>query len=135
MTLEKAIEIAVSAHKGQVDKAGQPYILHPLRVMFQMDTEVEQIVAVLHDVVEDAIDWNFQRLQEAGFGDEVIEALRLLTKNDDHEPYLDYIKRIGENSIARKVKLADLWDNMDPRRLSKVTDKDARPNPQICRSP
>ncbi|MDR3566778.1 MAG: hypothetical protein P4L43_01995 [Syntrophobacteraceae bacterium] len=125
MNLEKAIEIAISAHKGQVDKAGQPYVLHPLRVMRQMDADVEQIVAVLHDVVEDAPkDWTFKRLEDAGFGGDILAALRLLTKSDPHELYMDYIKRIRENSIARKVKLADLQDNMDLRRLSKVTDRD-----------
>jgi uracil-DNA glycosylase len=124
MNLEKAIEIAVSAHKGQVDKANQPYILHPLRLMLQMDTEVEQIVAVLHDVVEDASqDWNFQRLQEAGFANEVIQALRLVTHNDG-SPYMDYVKRIRENPIAKKVKLADLRDNMDLTRIPNVTEKD-----------
>jgi (p)ppGpp synthase/HD superfamily hydrolase len=125
MNLEKAIEIAVSAHKGQVDKAGQPYILHPLRLMFQMDTEAERIVAVLHDVVEDAAqDWNFQLLEKAGFDDEIIDALRLLTRDDSKTRYIDYVKRVRENPIARKVKLADLQDNMDLRRLSEFTDKD-----------
>ncbi len=125
MNLEKAIEIAVSAHKGQIDKACQPYILHPLRVMLQMDTEVEQIVAVLHDVVEDAGQvWNFLRLQEAGFGDEVIDAIRCLTKDDNDAPYMDYVERIRGNAIARKVKLADLRDNMALWRLPVVTDKD-----------
>jgi (p)ppGpp synthase/HD superfamily hydrolase len=131
MNLEKAIEIAVSAHKGQLDKAGQPYILHPLRVMLQMDMEVERIVAVLHHVIEDATeDWNFQRLKEAGFGEEVIEALRFLTKDDNHVPYMDYVKRIRENEIARKVKLADLRDNMTLWRLPSISEKDIA---RICK--
>ena len=79
---------------------------------------------MLHDVVEDdGQNWNFQRLRESGFSDEVLEALQLLTHNDEL-PYMDYVKRIRENAIARKVKLADLTDNMDLRRLSEVTDKD-----------
>ena len=72
--LERAIEIAVTAHKEQVDKAGKPYILHPLRLMFKMQTENEMIAAVLHDVVEDT-DWTIEKLEAEGFSAEVITCL------------------------------------------------------------
>ena len=84
--LERAIEIAVEAHKGQVDKGGSPYILHPFRVMMSVDLELEKIVAVLHDVVEDS-NWTFEALLAEGFSIEVIEALKSVTKNSDNEDY------------------------------------------------
>ena len=77
--LERAIEIAASAHRGQTDKGGQPYILHPIRVMLRMNTAEERIAAVLHDVVEDS-EWTFDALTEEGFSPAVVEALRALTK-------------------------------------------------------
>ena len=80
MNLERAVSIAVAAHKGQTEKAGAPYILHPLRVMQSLDTDLERIVGVLHDVVEDGPGWSFERLEAEGFGADVIEALRLVTK-------------------------------------------------------
>ena len=84
--LERAIEIAVEARKGQLDKGGNPYILHPLRVMMSVDLELEKIVAVLHDVVEDS-NWTFEALLAEGFSIEVIEALKSVTKNSDNEDY------------------------------------------------
>ena len=84
--LERAIEIAVEAHKGQLDKGGNPYILHPLRVMMSVDLELEKIVAVLHDVVEDS-NWTFEALLAEGFSNEVIEALKSVTKKSDNEDY------------------------------------------------
>lgn len=122
MTLEKAIEIAVAAHKEQIDKAGQPYVLHPLRMMFQMETEIERIVAVLHDVLEDT-SVTPSDLEEQGATPEILTALDHLTRLSS-ESYDEFILRASQNPIARKVKLADLWDNMDLRRISKVTDKD-----------
>jgi len=122
MTLEKAIEIALSAHKNQVDKDGQPYILHPLRVMLQMDTEVEQIVAVLHDVLEDS-DLSSFSLRERGASQEILTVLDHLTHRKN-ESYAEFILRVMQNPIAKKIKLADLWDNMDLRRLSEVTEED-----------
>jgi len=114
--LERAIEIAVSAHKGQVDKADKPYILHPLRLMFKMQTENEMIAAVLHDVVEDT-DWTIEKLEAEGFDEEVITAVKLLT-HDKKVPYKKYIEAIKTNKIALKVKLADLEDNMDIKRIA-----------------
>lgn len=120
--LEKAIAIAVEAHRGQRDRTGAPYIVHPMSVMAGVDSDIEKIVAILHDVVEDT-DWTFERLTQEGFPDEVIEALDCVTKREGEE-YDDFVKRSASNKIARKVKLADLEHNMDARRLSNVTDKD-----------
>jgi (p)ppGpp synthase/HD superfamily hydrolase len=120
--LEKAVSIAVEAHRGQRDRTGAPYILHPMRVMAGVDSDIEKMVAILHDVVEDT-DWTFEKLAQQGFPDEVIEALKCVTKREGEE-YEDFVKRSASNKIARKVKLADLQHNMDARRLSKVTEKD-----------
>jgi (p)ppGpp synthase/HD superfamily hydrolase len=120
--LEKAISIAVEAHRRQRDRTGAPYIVHPMRVMAGVDSDIEKMVAILHDVVEDT-DWTFERLTQEGFPTEVIEALNCVTKREGEE-YDDFVKRSASNKIARKVKLADLEHNMDARRLSNVTDKD-----------
>lgn len=121
-TIERAIEIAVSAHKGQKDKADKPYILHPLRLMFKMQSENEMIAAVLHDVVEDT-DWSIEKLIEEGFNDEVIAAVKLLTHNKK-VPYKKYIEVIKTNKIALRVKLADLEDNLDIKRIAYPKFKD-----------
>ena len=122
--LEKAIAIAVEAHRGKNDRAGQPYILHPLRVMFRVESEAERIVAALHDVVEDHGDvWPMERLRQEGFPPEILEALDGVTKRDG-ETYEQFIERSAQNPISIRVKLADLEDNMDVRRLSQVTEKD-----------
>ena len=123
--LERAIGIAVEAHKGQLDKGGNPYILHPLRVMMSVDLELEKIVAVLHDVVEDS-NWTFEALLAEGFSTEVIEALKSVTKNSDNEDYYSFIQRAIQNPIGRKVKIADLRDNLDVTRISDITDKDVK---------
>ena len=120
--LERAIEIAVSAHKGQVDKAGKPYILHPLRLMFKMQTENEMIAAVLHDIVEDT-DWTIEKLEAEGFNEEVITDINLLT-HDKKVPYKKYIEAIKTNKMALRVKLADLEDNMDIKRIAHPKFKD-----------
>jgi (p)ppGpp synthase/HD superfamily hydrolase len=123
-TLSRAIEIAVSAHAGQTDKAGAPYILHPLRVMLSLEDEAERIVGVLHDLVEDCPGWTFERLTAEGFAPDVIAALRLVTKLSEEEDYTAFIQRCRSNPIARKVKRADILDNLDVRRLGSVTEKD-----------
>lgn len=120
--LELAIEIALAAHKGQTDKAGMPYILHPLRLMLQMKTEEEMIVAVLHDVVEDG-DPTIDDLRAKGFSHEIIDAIVCITKLDG-EHYDDYIQRIKINSLASRVKIADLKDNMDLGRLISPQQQD-----------
>ena len=120
--LERAIEIAVEAHKGQVDKGGQPYILHPLRVMMSVDLELEKIVALLHDVVEDS-NWTFEALLAEGFSIEVIEALKSVTKSSDNEDYDSFIQRAIGNPIGRKVKIADIRDNLDVTRIPELGEK------------
>jgi (p)ppGpp synthase/HD superfamily hydrolase len=122
--LEKAIAIAVEAHRGQKDKSGAPYILHPLRVMARVQTEHEKIVAVLHDVVEDHGNvWPAERLRKEGFDDCILDALDRVTKRKD-ESYEQFVERSAANPISRAVKIADLEDNMDIRRLNDVTEKD-----------
>lgn len=123
--LEKAIQIAVKAHKGQKDKAGQPYILHLLRVMNKGQTATEKICGVLHDLVEDT-KWTFNDLQKEGFNNEVIEVLKCVTKTSDNENYEDFINRVITNPIAVKVKLNDLKDNMNIARLTEIKSKDAQ---------
>lgn len=123
--LYKAIEIATKAHEGQVDKVGKPYIGHPLRVMNMGVTDDEKIVGVLHDVVEDS-DWTFEQLVTEGFSVEVVEALRCVTKSPESESYDKFIERIKANPLAVKVKLNDLTDNMDIRRLAYISEKDVK---------
>lgn len=130
MTLEHAIAIAAKGHAGVLDKAGAPYILHPLRVMLSQESNDARIVGVLHDVVEDCEGWTFERLKEQGFSDTVIEALRLVTKEqgknyDSYEEYQVLIVRTASNPISRAVKMADLRDNLDESRLKEVTPRDA----------
>ena len=123
--LNKAIEIAARAHSGQVDKGGNPYIMHPLRVMLNFcESELEsvKICAVLHDVVE-ASDISLDDLRAEGFSDEVIAALGCLTKKQG-ENYDDFISRVLTNEIACKVKNGDLADNMDLTRIPNTTVKD-----------
>jgi len=121
-TLERAIAIAAEAHGGQVDKAGAPYILHPLRVMLRVGTPAEQIAAVLHDVVEDT-PWTLHELAGEGFSPEVVAAVDALTRREG-ESYEAFVARAGANSVARVVKLADLAENMDMRRLASPTAAD-----------
>ena len=120
--LDRAIDLAKQHHEGQTDKAGNPYIEHPLRVMNQMESEEEKIVAVLHDIVEDT-DISLDDLRNEGFSKEVVDAVECLTKQDG-ENYDSYIERISFNPLAVKIKLADLEDNRDLTRLPEVTDKD-----------
>ena len=120
--LDRAIELAKQHHEGQTDKAGKPYIEHPLRVMNQVESEEEKIVAVLHDIVEDT-DISLNELRNEGFSEEVVSAVECLTKQDG-ENYDSYIERISFNPLAVKIKLADLEDNRDLTRLPEVTDKD-----------
>ena len=124
-TLERAIQIATEAHKGQFDKSGKDYIGHPLRVMEMGKTEEEKIVGVLHDVIEDT-EWTFDKLAEEGFSQEVISALRCVTKLSENENYDDFIDRVKKNPLAVAVKINDLTDNMDIRRLPYLSDKDVK---------
>lgn len=121
--LDRAKAIATSAHDGQVDKAGKPYIEHPIRVMNMGKTVEEKIVGVLHDVVEDS-EWTFEMLEKEGMPKEVVDALKCVTKLSEEEDYDHFIARVKTNPLAVKVKLNDLKDNMDITRLGKVTEKD-----------
>ncbi len=115
----KAMRIAYEAHNGQYDINGVPYIFHPYHVAEQMTDEITTCVALLHDVVEDT-DITFEQLEQE-FPEEVTNALRLLT-HDDKTDYYEYIEKIGVNSVARAVKLADIEHNSD---TSRITDKNA----------
>ena len=120
-TLEDAIILACTAHRGQFDKGGAPYILHPLRVMLGVSGDERRITAVLHDVVEDSgID---PAVIAARFGDDVAQAVVALSRRDD-EDYDAFIERCARNPIARDVKRADIEDNLDLSRLSKITARD-----------
>ena len=121
-SIERAIEIASSAHAGQRDKAGQPYIFHPLRVMLRVNTEHEQMAAVLHDVVEDT-SVTIERLEQEGFPAEVLRAIAALTKRPG-ETRLDAAMRAAADPVARVVKLADYSENMDLSRIPNPTDRD-----------
>ena len=128
--LAKAIEIAARAHAGQVDKGGQPYILHPLRVMLRCETLEQRIAAVLHDVVEDcglALDGEWAK----PFPEPVLHAIDCLTRrrtaDGAAEPYLEsFIERVKTSRIALRVKLADIDDNLDPSRVMNDSAAQAR---------
>ena len=122
--LQKAITIAYEAHKDQKDKYGAPYVGHVSRVMNRGRNVDEKIVGVLHDLIEDT-DWTFERLRKEGFPDYIINAVECLTKKDENEDYNAFIERIVPNPLAVSVKLNDLEDNMDIRRMPAVTEKDA----------
>jgi (p)ppGpp synthase/HD superfamily hydrolase len=123
-TIERALQIAAKAHEGQKDKGGQPYILHPLRVMSRVEGETAQIVAILHDVVEDTT-VTMDDLRAAGFSEKVLTGVQCVTHRQE-EHYADYVVRCKNNALARQVKLADLEDNtrlsrtiLRPRRLAR----------------
>ena len=116
-TRERAIEIAAAAHAGQIDKAGQPYILHPIRVMLSVEKEAERIAVVLHDTVEETT-VTFDDLAEAGFSIVVIDAVRSVTKTDG-ESRMQAARRAVQDPIGRQGKRADVADNMD---LSRIPD-------------
>ena len=121
-TLERAIEIAARTHAGQTDKGGAPYILHPLRVMLRVAPGAQQIVAVLHDVVEDS-DITFEDLEREGFAAEVISGLRAVTKVEG-ESYEDFVARAARDPVGKAVKLADLMENSDLSRIAEPSQKD-----------
>ena len=121
-TLERAIAIAAEAHTGQVDKAGVPYILHPMRVMLRVTSIEEQITAVLHDVVEDTT-ITLDMLLAEGFSREVVRAVDALTKRSG-ETYEAFVARAAMDPIGRSVKLADLAENSDLTRIQSPTTKD-----------
>ena len=117
---KKALKLCFEAHKNQVDKTGMPYVFHPFHLAEQMNDEASTVCALLHDVGEDT-DYTFEDLQNMDFPNEVIEALRLLT-HDDGVPYMDYVKALSVNPIAKAVKIADLTHNSDTTRLYVVDE-------------
>ena len=121
-TLERAIEIAIAAHAGQLDKAGQPYIFHPIRVMNRVGDDYEKMTAVLHDVVEDTA-ITLENLVREGFPDEVLRAIDALTKRPG-ETRLEAAMRAALDPIGRAVKLADNAENMDLSRIPNPTEQD-----------
>lgn len=135
-TLERAIAIAATAHAGVKDKAGAPYILHPLRVMLNVTTPEARIVAVLHDVVEDCalLGYTFEFIEKQGFSENVMAGLRAVTKQADEEgkhsdegyeeKYMRFVLRAMRDPIGRLVKIADLEDNCDLSRIASPTEKD-----------
>ena len=118
---KKALKLSFEAHKNQVDKSGMPYVYHPFHLAEQMNDENTTIVALLHDVPEDT-DITVEDIRKMGFNEEVCEALKLMT-HDDNVPYMDYIKKLRNNQIAKTVKLADLKHNSDITRLDIVDEK------------
>ena len=123
--LEDAIILAATLHKGQLDKAGSPYILHPLKVMFRLKSERARIVGVLHDVVEDC-GVSLDDLRAKGYDEQVVEALDFLTKRPEEEDdYDSFISRVAMGpDLARQVKMADLEENMDLSRIEKPAESD-----------
>lgn len=120
--LEKALSIATKAHEGQTDKAGAPYIFHPIRVANRCSNNDERIVALLHDTIEDT-DITPEYLLSEGFPRSIVDAIISVTRNAE-ESYEDFVKRSRLNPIGRQVKLHDLEDNMDITRLNELTEKD-----------
>lgn len=117
--MEDSIALAADAHKGQVDKIGQPYIFHPLRVMLEMTTLEDRTVGVLHDVLEDT-DLTPEALLAEGYPIWIVDAILAISRKDDDEEWMDFISRASEDPIALRVKLADIRDNMSPARLYRL---------------
>ena len=119
---KKAIRLMFDLHKEQTDKSGLPYVFHPWHVAESMDDEITATVALLHDAVEDT-DLTLEDVREAGFPEAVVESLGCMT-HDDSVDYMDYVRALAPNAVARKVKLADLRHNADITRLDAPTEKD-----------
>ena len=120
--IEKSLEIALRAYAGKTDKAGREYILHPLRVMAKMQTDLEMSAALLHDVLEDS-DITAEQLLAEGIPPEVVEAVQSLSRNENEE-YLDFVARAKRNPLAARVKIADIEDNIDVLRLTALDEYD-----------
>ena len=120
--IEKALQIAINAHKGQTDVGGKPYILHVLRVMNSVDKDEEKITATLHDVAEDT-SWTLDKLKKEGFSNEIVDAVDSVTRRET-EDYFTFVNRSKKNIIGRVVKIADIKDNMDIGRIDNPKKKD-----------
>ena len=118
---KKALKLCFEAHKKQVDKSGMPYVFHPFHLAEQMQTEETTVVALLHDLVEDT-DYTIEDLKSMGFDKNITDAIALMTHADD-VPYMDYVREIKKNPIAKVVKLADLKHNSDLTRLDVIDEK------------
>jgi (p)ppGpp synthase/HD superfamily hydrolase len=121
---KEAMKLCFEAHKDQKDKSGIPYVFHPIHLAEQMKDEKTTVVALLHDVIEDT-EYTMEDLEEKGFGNDILEAISLMTHNDGSN-YMDYVARIKGNPIARAVKLADLNHNSDTTRLDEIDEKALR---------
>ena len=121
---KKALMLCYKAHKDQQDKSGMPYVFHPFHLAEQMKDEITTVVALLHDVLEDT-SYTAEDLKVMGFPEEAVAAIQMMT-HDKSIPYMDYVARLKENPIARKVKLADLKHNSDLTRLDAPTEKDLK---------
>ncbi|MEK3828537.1 HD domain-containing protein [Paenibacillus sp. FSL K6-1558] len=122
MDIESAISVALQAHKGQLDKGGHPYILHPLAVMNRVESMEEKIVAVLHDVIEDS-EVTLEELRGLGFSEEILTAIQLLTRSTE-DSYEEFIEKTTTNRTARNVKIADIKENMNISRIMNPTEED-----------
>lgn len=123
-TLEDAILLAVQAHKGKTDRYGAPFILHPLRVMLRLESDTEKTVGVLHDIVEKT-PLTLETLRASGYSEEVLQALDGVTRRSD-ETYEEFVKRSAADPLAKRVKVADLEDNIDTHRMSELSPQDAQ---------
>jgi len=123
---KKALKLCFGAHKEQVDKTGMPYVFHPFHLAEQMDDEISTVCALLHDVVEDSA-LTVESLGQMGFPQEVLDVIALLT-HDEAVPYMDYVKKIAEHPVAKKVKIADLLHNSDLTRLDFVDEYASKRN-------
>lgn len=121
-----ALELAVEKHKNQTDKAGNPYILHPLHVMENVNSKEGKIIAILHDIIEDT-DVTEDYLLKIGLSKRIVDAVVALTRSEDMD-YQEYIKNLSSNPLAKEVKLADLEHNMDLKRLPTLEEKDLERN-------
>jgi len=121
-TLEDAIALAAQAHRGQVDKGGEIYLFHPLRLAMRLQGEPERMAAVLHDVVEDT-ELSLQQLRDLGYPPTVVDAVDALTRRE-HESYEAFILRAGAHPVARVVKVADIEDNLDLSRIAAPGPRD-----------
>ncbi len=121
-----ALRMAIRAHEGQRDKSGREYVMHPIRVAERCKDPKAKIVALLHDTIEDT-DVTAEYLRSQGFPEEIIEGVLSVTKQEGEEGeenYEDFVLRAAKNPLGKEVKLADLEDNMDIRRLKNITDDD-----------
>jgi (p)ppGpp synthase/HD superfamily hydrolase len=133
--IERALEIAARVHRDQTDKAGRPYVLHPIALMMQFDDEPAQLAALLHDTIEDSEKLDppvtAESLRAEGFSEEVVTAVVALTVTPDESDrgkagYFDFVRRAAKHPIARRVKLADIEHNMDLKRIASISAKDLK---------